>query len=268
MDDDGWDPEELAAEVFAHLQEALPHADPDWLRARAEAASFQLDQPVVVLSADIRRSTVLMKEAVYPARYAATLSAFIGAAFALVREAGGWITSFTGDGFLGVWLVDDEDPIEDRLIIAAGAALGVARDLVNLFSDEALPSFRRNSRNLPTGVGLSIGIDGGPAQLAFIADTLAVVGTPLVGAVRMVSCAQPGEVLVNNWLGEWMVRERSERDPFAGVASVDRTQRATKEYDAQEVYVVTYDTPDEDGSDALSASAASTADTVRRDAVP
>jgi hypothetical protein len=93
-----------------------------------------------------------------------------------------------------------------------------------------------------------MGLDAGPGYLVKIADELTVVGSPVVGAVRMVTAAAlPQEIVANVYLGERL------RDGQDGVyealgVTVTRELRPTKEYPkGQEVYALTF-TQDE-GSD-------------------
>ncbi len=213
---------------------ALHH--PDSIEAKGAAsivsAAIAGDESLqmIVLAADIRRSTFLMKEAVSFPRYASTIGAFVDAAASSVRKQDGWFDKFTGDGFLAYWLIDDND---------WGPALGhvwtVTHNLLLTFQDQVVPDLRANSRNFPSGVGLSVGIDGGDAHFARIGKSITVVGPPVVGAVRMVTCAAPWETVANVYLGEMLYKTRGAllQDQQIEVA---REFRESKEYDAQEVY--------------------------------
>ena len=76
--------------------------------------------PVIVLAADVRRSTALMKEATVPREYAKIVSMWITTTRTLLRGDGVWFDKFTGDGFLAYWLVPDgpETPLKDVINIA------------------------------------------------------------------------------------------------------------------------------------------------------
>jgi class 3 adenylate cyclase len=75
-----------------------------------------------------------------------------------------------------------------------------------------------------------------------IAGELTVVGSPVVGAVRMVTAATgPGEILANVFLGERLRAESEGVYKQLGV-TVTRDQRVTKEYpNGQEVYTLTFE---------------------------
>jgi class 3 adenylate cyclase len=105
-----------------------------------------------------------------------------------------------------------------------------------------MEDFRANSRNLSSGVGLSMGLDAGPGYLVKIADELTVVGPPVVGAVRMVTAAaQPQEIVANVFLGERLRDGQGGAYEALGV-TVIREFRPTKEYPkGQEVYALTFD---------------------------
>ena len=123
--------------------------------------------------------------------------------------------------------------------------------LIELFHRRVLEDFRSNSRNLSSGVGLSIGLDAGPGYLVKIADELTIVGSPVVGAVRMVTAAAlPHEIVANVYLGGRLHDEQDGVYEELGVI-VARELRPTKEYPkGQEVYSLTFPG---DGGDPASA---------------
>jgi class 3 adenylate cyclase len=224
-----------------------PHAPPDW-KTRFHADDL-LDAvidgrpiQVFVMAADIRESTALMKEAIRIERFAQVMDKFVSSVKQGIRRSGGWFDKFTGDGFLAYWIVQPDqrgdDQYEERFVQTTGDVAHTAGVLIELFHRRVLEDFRDNSRNLSAGVGLSVGIDAGPAFLVKIADELTVVGPPVVGAVRMVTSAAPREVLANVYLGR---RLREEQDGVYSALRVSVSQefRATKEYPkGQEVYVI------------------------------
>src|SRR5712691_1380868 len=231
-----------------------PHAPPDWEQRfrKDELLDSVIDgEPIqmFVMAADIRESTTLMKEAVRFERFALVMDKFVTSVRRGIRASGGWFDKFTGDGFLAYWIVQSAPPdeYEERFVQTAGDVAHTAHVLTDLFHRRVLEDFRSNSRNLSGGVGLSMGLDGGPGYLVKIADELTVVGSPVVGAVRMVTAAVlPKEIVANVYLGERL------RDGQDGVyealgVTVSREFRPTKEYPTgQEVYALTFD---EDGSD-------------------
>ncbi len=157
--------------------------------------------------------------------------------------SGGWFDKFTGDGFLAYWIVQgaSADGYEERFVQTAGDITHTAHVLIDLFHHRVLEDFRSNSRNLSAGVGLSMGLDAGPGYLVKIADELTIVGSPVVGAVRMVTAAAlPKEIVANVFLGE---RLRDGQDGVYEALGVTVTQefRPTKEYPkGQEVYALTF----------------------------
>jgi len=231
-----------------------PHAPHDWEQRfrREELLDAVIDSAPIqmfVMAADIRESTTLMKEAVRFEQFALVMDKFVTSVRRGITRSGGWFDKFTGDGLLAYWIVQPgpHDEYEERFVQTAGDITHTAHTLVELFHRRVLEDFRSNSRNLSAGVGLSMGLDAGPGCLVKIADELTVVGTPVVGAVRMVTAAAlPQEIVANVFLGERL------RDGQDGVyealgVTVTREFRPTKEYPrGQEVYALTFD---ENGSD-------------------
>jgi class 3 adenylate cyclase len=224
------------------------HAPPDWeerfdrdqlLDAIIDTAPLQM----FVMAADIRESTLLMKEAVQFERFAKIMDKFVSAVRSGIGTPGGWFDKFTGDGFLAYWITPTS-PKEDyqrRFVEAAGNLAHTAHELIELFHRRVLEDFRRNSRNLSDGVGLSIGLDAGPGFLLEIAGELTLVGPPVVGAVRMVNAAsRPQEIFANVYLGEHLRDEQDGIYEALGMTAT-RESRPTKEYPkGQEVYALTF----------------------------
>ncbi len=233
-----------------------PHAPPDWqdrfrttdlLDAVIDGEPIQM----FVMAADIRESTLLMKEAIRFEQFANVMDKFVSSVRQGIRSSGGWFDKFTGDGFLAYWIVQPSDGYEERFVQTTGEVAHTANVLIELFHTRVLEDFRANSRNLSAGVGLSMGLDAGPGYLVKIADELTVVGSPVVGAVRMVTAAAlPQEIVANVFLGERLRDEQDGVYEALGVA-VTREFRPTKEYPkGQEVYVLTFGQDREDPEEA------------------
>jgi class 3 adenylate cyclase len=239
------DRDELRGRVVERLER---HAPPDWrerFRADELVDAIVDGEPLqmFVMAADIRESTMLMKEAVRFQVFARIMDKFVSAVRRGIGTPGGWFDKFTGDGFLAYWIVQ-QGPAEEsqrRFVEAAGNAAHTANELIQLFGTRVLEDFRRNSRNLSDGVGLSIGLDAGPGFLVEIADELTAVGPPVVGAVRMVAAAGPGDVVANVYLGEHLHDEQDGIYAALGMTAT-RESRPTKEYPrGQEVYALRFD---------------------------
>jgi class 3 adenylate cyclase len=247
-DDADPSPVDRAAERTRIAELLARHAPPDWAeRFRTEELLDAIidTSPVqmFVMAADIRESTLLMKEAIRFEDFARVMDKFVSAVRRGIGTPGGWFDRFTGDGFLAYWVVQSEprDGYRQRFIEAAGNLAHTAHELIELFHRRVLVDFRRNSRNLSEGVGLAIGLDAGPGFLVEIAGDITLVGPPVVGAVRMVSAASRAqEIVANVLLGEHLHDEQDRIYEALGMRST-RESRPTKEYpNGQEVYALTF----------------------------
>lgn len=188
--------------------------------------SAQVDATVVV--GDLRMSGFVLKEALQPSLFARFIIGFTESVASLTRSEEGWFDKFTGDGFIAFWLHwTDPPPGLTRVPQFCQTVMPAA--------DVLIANLRRNSRNFPVGVGLSIGIDSGPCHLIRVGDSLTVVGGPIVGATRMVGGAKAHQTLVNVHLGETLQRA-TDRLTASGMR-IERTSVRTKEYpEGQEAF--------------------------------
>jgi class 3 adenylate cyclase len=197
---------------------------------------------VLVVAADIRRSTFLMNEAMNRALHARILGEWIAAVRGFLSHIEhGWFDKFTGDGFLAYWFLptdDDGQTIHRRI----ADMLAFSERCLNTFHI-AIEKIRRNSWNFPAGFGLALGIDVGEVVPSIIDRDLTLVGRPVVGAVRMLDAAPPGHAVVNIQIGAAL--EESVKGDFerAGIM-LERRQVSTKEYpDGQDAYVLRFPPP-------------------------
>lgn len=213
------------------------HVKAGWQRsdtARAVKSAIQAKGPldVIVLAADIRSSTVLMKEAVDLYRFASTLGELVEESRDLIWAKGGIFDKFTGDGFLAYWIDLRKDDAE-----LLGRIFAVVAELQRSFAERYMRFFVANSQNFPTNrIGLGIGLDQGRAYPVAVADDPTIVGPAVVGAVRMVSGARPGETLLNSSLGAKV--ERLATEGGLSDISVEQVPIASKEYQEQLVYAL------------------------------
>src|SRR5918995_1210302 len=152
------------------------HAPPDWEKRfrRDDLLDAIIDgEPLqmFVMAADIRESTMLMKEAVRFERFAFIMDKFVTAVRRGIGSPGGWFDKFTGDGFLAYWVVQTapEDEYNEAFVQAAGNIVHTAQSLIDFFHRRVLEDFRSNSRNLSGRLGLSMGLHarpGYPVQIA------------------------------------------------------------------------------------------------------
>jgi len=253
--DPDWEEVRLDRGRIVELLEA--HAPADWQQR------FDVDQlldsviegepiQMFVMAADIRESTMLMKEAVKFEQFAYVMDKFVSSVRQGITRSGGWFDKFTGDGFLAYWVVQSssKEEFDERFVEAAGNMTHTAYSLVELFHKRVLEDFRANSRNLSGGVGLSMGLDAGPGHLVQIAGELTIVGPPVVGAVRMVNAAANArEIVANVYLGEHLHEQQDGVYRALGVKAT-REYRPTKEYPkGQEVYSLTFESAPTSGSE-------------------
>lgn len=205
--------------------------------------------PVIVMSVDVRSSTILMREAIRPFDFAFAMTDFVEYSQELVKENGGWFDKFTGDGFLAYWITNYKRDDKGQFIVPTredgvayfpqwpyvSAVAKVGRECRRFFSEEILPRLKVVTQNYPDTAGLSIGVDGGLVSPVLIAGELTLLGPPVVGAVRMTSAAKPGEALINNHLGSALENVADEAAKHG--VRLRSTVRKTKEYKRQVVYV-------------------------------
>jgi class 3 adenylate cyclase len=232
------------AHMDHHLQRHAPrkHFDPTRTdvspRVRRAIAERQPIE-AIVMTADIRKSSSVMRESIDPLQFANILDDFVGEFRTVLGYHDGWFDKFTGDGFICYWLIEDSYAAQMETVLAFSATV------MESFRSYYCPAFIANLRNIPSGVGLSIGIDAGPCHVAPVAGDLTLLGQPIVGAVRMADAARrPYELLMNAYPGNRLT-EGGTRN--TGHLATDLNYQATKcivetkEYpEGQEAYAVTF----------------------------
>lgn len=224
------DPSEI--KTFGDLLKThAPHGmGPDLHAQVCQANASKQSMDMLVMALDIRKSTMLMKEAIRFDLYAKTVGGYIEYAEGLVRSQGGWFDKFTGDGFLSFWLVSP-----DSLADTMHTVLKLSKNLVDRFNAAVVEELRRNTKNMPRGVGVGIGIDVGPGYIETFAKDISVLGSPVVGAVRMEHlCSEPDDLYCNVFPGH-IIQQNSSK--FTKLLRLERRVMETKEYpDGQEIY--------------------------------
>jgi len=207
-------------------EDAREQLPPEALEDLLTGGSTLVEATVVV--GDLRMSAYVLKEALQPSLFARFIIGFTESVRSLANSEGGWFDKFTGDGFIAFWIHrTDPSPGVTRVPEFCQTVMPAA--------DALISNLRRNSRNFPVGVGLSMGIDSGPCQLVRVGESLTLVGSPIVGATRMVGGARAHQTLVNIYLGEELERARDQLG--AEGIRVERTSVKTKEYpEGQEAF--------------------------------
>jgi hypothetical protein len=99
-------------------------------------------------------------------------------------------------------------------------------------------------RNEPTGIGLSIGVDAGPCYLTPIVGDLTIIGSPIVGSVRMCDACPPYHLVLNAYPGSRLLESMNSvcgrlSDELA--YEIETKSVATKEYpEGQVAYSVKF----------------------------
>ncbi len=189
----------------------------------------------IVVAGDLRMSALMLKEAVQTSVFARFLAGFTEAVHGLANASGGWFDKFTGDGFITFWIPRRSRPIDPSRIPEFCRAVLSA-------SDSLIANLRRNSRNFPAGTGLSIGVDAGPCELVRVGDLVTVVGSPIVGATRMVAGARARQTILNVYVGS-VLEEEAATLQSDGIR-LTRTVVRTKEYpEGQEAFELEFVRP-------------------------
>ena len=229
-----------SAHMDGHLQRHAPRDRFDPTRTDVSpkirrAITERKPVEAIVMTADIRRSSAVMKESIDILQFANILDDFVGEFRTVLHFHNGWFDKFTGDGFICYWLLEEGFSAQMETVLTFSATV------MESFRSYYYPAFLANLRNIPSGVGLSIGIDAGPCHVAPVAGDLTLVGPPIVGAVRMANAARkPYELLMNAYPGNRLT-DNSRRN--SGQLASDLLFEAsscrvrTKEYpDGQEAY--------------------------------
>lgn len=231
----------LDADALTDLFTSARHAPldvvrkPAQLRAVMDAARSTQRVNMVVMSVDMRKSTSLMKEAFDPPEFIEILRTFFDLSERGVRASGGWYDKYLGDGYLAYWLPENLNSTSYPSLAGPLKMADAAHAVWNSLED----GLRDFVHNWPSGAGLSVGLDAGPAYLAIIGNELTIMGMPVIGATRMVSAAKAGETLFNSHVGYDLNKQQADLQhllPF----NVEKVVRATKEYEQQDVFRIDF----------------------------
>ena len=193
---------------------------------------------LIVLSADIRKSSIALVNVEDFSEYSRVLTDFIcyiKNTWCHNKKKGRFFDKFTGDGALFFWILPeepkkDEDYFYSEWNLRIKEAIDFGIEIVCKFIEIFLPSVRRTCGLLPMDFGFSIGIDAGECFLTelksstkevayddyyerkygkilggdkeiIVSDNVTMIGRPVIGATRMVEAAEPYEILVNCYPG-------------------------------------------------------------------
>jgi class 3 adenylate cyclase len=196
---------------------------------------------MTVLAVDLRKSTELLAN-LDPMRFAFRMHQFVNQARIAIRDGGGWFDKFTGDGFLAYWIEDLRETDEYHVfspVIFDDAIPGI----LDVFTSFVLPLLEEEANSeLPAGFGMGLGLEAGVAVLVEVAGDMTILGMPVVDAVRMVSVAEPGEVLCDEMIGGVLIRssEEGRYTQDTGI-QIDRVLRQPKGQSERPLTRITYD---------------------------
>jgi len=212
------------------------HAPPNWQKIISkkilkENIEKGTELGIIVLVGDIRKSTSIMKESISMIRFGEILTKFVKSIKVSSFKNNAWFDKFTGDGFIIYWIYDKK--IEKKNLCDL---FKFCQTVFNWFS-QTMDDFRENSKNFPSRAGLCLGIDSGNCSLVNVADELTVVGTPIVGATRMVDAAkEPNQAVVNLQLGKILFKEKNKLLKKNSI-EIEKIDILTKEYsEGQEAF--------------------------------
>jgi class 3 adenylate cyclase len=231
------------------------HAPVDWRERYAISSWQQLVDvlarwedyfEVLIVVADIRRSTQMSLAAQDKHAFTKLILDFVDTAWGIIRENGGWWDKFTGDGFIAFWLIPRGDAKQamDARESRAGVLGGVAA-MHSVFRDTVLPMLREISdASFPSDGGLVVGFDQGDVSLAVRTEDLLLLGPAIVEASRMADTASAGETIANVITGRELVESEDANQWVEAVAE----RRYTKEFpegksEGQQVYLLKFKTP-------------------------
>jgi class 3 adenylate cyclase len=123
-----------------------------------------------ILFADIRSFTTL-SEGMTPQQNFAFLNSFLKRLSPVIREAGGFVDKYTGDGIMALFPGGPAD--------AARAAVGMQREMVSYNAD------RKKSGYAPIAIG--VGVHAGRMILGVIGESARMEGTVIADAVNLAS---------------------------------------------------------------------------------
>lgn len=171
------------------------NVSPAIMKAISEVSAIE----AIVLTVDIRRSSCVLKESIDIPQFAKLLDDFVAEFRTVLHYHGGWFDKFTGDGFICYWLA------ENSFAEHMNTVLDFCCSVMDNFRTYYYPALVANMRNEPAGIGLSIGVDAGPCYLTPIVGDLTIIGSPIVGSVRMCDACPPYHLILNAYPGSRLV---------------------------------------------------------------
>jgi class 3 adenylate cyclase len=200
-----------------------------WEELNRQLADNNVGRSFTALVADVRQSTSTFTNSSSPKMFANTLRLFVAGSALMLRALGWWFDHFTGDGFMAYRLHTSESVRRDLGYRESLEATVRTTAMLHAFFHELSPGFIASAQDLLPGFGLALGLDAGPVFMTNVADTIVVMGHPVIGAARACGAAHSGETLFSGRLAANLYSNSEQLLPV-GKMDFHKEPRETKEH--------------------------------------
>jgi class 3 adenylate cyclase len=144
---------------------------------------------------DLRSSTAAMSMANDPAEFSSFVERIVERSKSSIVSNGGFFDKETGDGVIGHFAPSGEEEMQQLPPVKAGVI--AAAEIVRLVSEECSKFQRRLLHGLD-GLAPAVGVHTAPGVWLLSGSQVRAIGGSVVGAARLCSAGDPGEILVSN----------------------------------------------------------------------
>jgi class 3 adenylate cyclase len=190
----------------------------------------------MVVSMDVRRSTLMRRGVSNPLLFEGTILNFFEGARHHLQAIGLWFDKFLGDGLLAYGPVG---PDGRHGAVPLALLLVCLGELSAIFDAASLRVLRELGCECPSDAGIATGLDGGKVTLWPMHGGVELQGDVVVSATRMQSVASGGEIVASAQVGATIEHFRGRYLPKG--MTLESQRRATKdEADGVAVYAMRY----------------------------